>query len=190
MLVVHDQVEADVSQVHLLHHVEELRPLQYLKSVSIDIKNAVRLNLSMAALHQTLVANVLTVGVLGMRTVLFEVKAFNLFVPFFLDDLDHCVLLGLLLGSSMARLGSEAGLLFRVIGNDLRSGKAALGGLFSCQRAAPGGSVLLACNVRYQLGQVVRIQRWELVFEDVLQIRIFFNRVAFKSKLTELRHRC
>lgn len=52
VLMVHDQVEPHVGQVHLLHLVVELAPLQHLQGVAEDVEDLVRLDLRVARLHE------------------------------------------------------------------------------------------------------------------------------------------
>lgn len=51
VLMVHNQVKPNVSQMHLLHLVVELRSLKHFKRISEDVEDLVRLDLSMATLH-------------------------------------------------------------------------------------------------------------------------------------------
>ena len=102
--MVNDQVESYVGQVHLLHHVVELWAGEHLQGVPVDVEDTIALDLGVAALHQALVAVVLSLQVLRVCSILLRVQAFSLPVPLFLDDLDHSVLLRLALGSRVARL--------------------------------------------------------------------------------------
>ncbi len=49
--MVDNQIKPYISQMHLFNLVVEFGSLKDLKSVSKDVENLVRLNLSMAALH-------------------------------------------------------------------------------------------------------------------------------------------
>lgn len=85
--MVHNQVEAHVVQVDLLHLRVKLGPLQHLKRVAVDVEHFVRLDLGVAALHDRLLA--LVVGALA---VLFLVQPVDFALPLLLDDLDHVAL--------------------------------------------------------------------------------------------------
>ena len=82
--MVNDQVEADVDEVHLLDLVMELRPLQHLQCITIDVEGSVGLNLSVAALHQRFL-----LSSDWPRTEFLMIKSFDFFFPLALDYLDH-----------------------------------------------------------------------------------------------------
>lgn len=86
VLVVHDQVEADVDEVNLLNQVIELRPLQNFKRIPINVKHLVPFNLSVARLHQRLFPK--------PRDLLVRllIQPIDFPLPFFLDDFDHVAL--------------------------------------------------------------------------------------------------
>lgn len=103
--VVNDEIEAHVSQVHLLHDVVEFGAGEHFKSVSVNVEDTVALDLGVTALHETLVAEVrLVLRVLCVDTVLLDIEALHFTFPLFLDDLDNGILLCLLLGGRVARL--------------------------------------------------------------------------------------
>ena len=52
--VVHDQVEAHIDEVHLLDQVVELRPLQHLQRIAINVKHTVGFDLCVATLDEGL----------------------------------------------------------------------------------------------------------------------------------------
>lgn len=87
VLVIDDQVKADIVEVHLLDLVIELGPLQHLKCVTIDVEHFIGLYLCVAALNDAL----LVIGELFFAELLL-VEAIDLSLPLFLDNLDHVAL--------------------------------------------------------------------------------------------------
>ena len=98
--------------MHLLNHVIELGPRQHLQCISIDVEYPVALDLCVATLHQALVTVVLSLWILGVGPILLCVESLSLALPFFLDDLNDCVLLRLPLGCGVAGLASGHGILW------------------------------------------------------------------------------
>ena len=99
VLVVHDQVEADVDQVNLLNQVIELRPLQNFKRIAINVKHLVAFNLSVPRLHQRLLPE--------PRDLLVRllIQSIDFPLPFFLDDFDN---VALVLGFVLCALNNVA----------------------------------------------------------------------------------
>ena len=86
--MVYDQVEADVDEVHLFNLVMELRPLQHLQGITIDVKGSIGLDLSVAALHQRFLLDSD-----WPCTIFLMIKSFNFFLPLTLDYLDYVALI-------------------------------------------------------------------------------------------------
>lgn len=85
VLVVHDQIEPHVSQMHLLDLIVEFRTLEDFQGIAEYVEDLVRFDLSVTTLHERLIAHIL----FGFVAILLGIESFNLFVPLSLNDLDH-----------------------------------------------------------------------------------------------------
>lgn len=110
--MVHDEVEADIRQMHLFHNVVELRPRQHLQRIAVDVEYPIAFDLGVAALDQALVSVVLSLWILGILSILLCIKSLRFSFPFFLDYLYHCVLLCFPLRGRVPGLASWHGVLW------------------------------------------------------------------------------
>lgn len=156
--------------MHFFNNIVKFRSLKNFQSISVNIENPVWLNFCMATLNQTFVS-IVFVLTFGVNSIFLEIKPFHFFFPFFLDYLYYSVFLSLLFGSSI----------YCWMYTQIWIGLAFFCSFFLYWKLTASRYNFLTLWRHY----VIIFNTWEFFAQNLLEINILFNRVAFKSNLIQ-----